>query len=87
MTKGNVMLGTTCPTAKLHVVGRGVMKYQINTNELMKTGKITAWELGMKNWKCIKAIMAVFLAGDICLTQEGYDKLDDSLKSLFIAKK
>lgn len=52
----------------------------------MPTSPIDAWELGMRNHNAIKAMMAIFLGGDICLTQEGYDKLDDSLKSLFIAK-
>lgn len=60
--------------------------YQINVNELMKPEKMDSWELGIKNSRAIKAILAVFLAGDICLTQEGYMKLDDSLKSFFIAK-
>lgn len=63
------------------------MKYQINTNALMQEKEMSAWELSLQNHQAIKAILAVFLAGDICLTQEGYDKLDDSLKSLFKALK
>lgn len=63
------------------------MKYQINVNALIKEKEMSAWDLGVQNHQVLKAICAVFLAGDICLTQEGYDKLSDDLKSLFIAKK
>ena len=83
-----------CVVLLLPASFKGIMKmkvskephYQINVNELMKPEKMDSWELGMKNSRAIQAIFAVFLAGGICLTQEGYMKLSDSLKSLFIAK-
>lgn len=61
------------------------MKYSINPKVMDCPKTMSSWELAMNTRQAVKAMLAVFLAGRIELTQKGYDKLDDSLKSLFIA--
>ena len=62
------------------------MHYKINKSLFNLPKEISAWDYANANRKAIKAILAIILAGEINLTQEGYDKLDDELKMLFIAK-
>lgn len=62
-----------------------MIKYKLNPSIMRLPPEIFAFDLAMNNRQAIKAMMSIFLAGDICLTNEGYNKLDDSLKSLFIA--
>ena len=62
------------------------MKYKINTDVILKDRFTSEEDLLMSHSDASRAILAIIVAGDICLTQEGYDKLDSSLKALFIAE-